>query len=349
MNYTSILCVILLGVSTILVSHQPSGSVKALSKKWPKPIYDFTTHPVSDEGFELGRALFYDPILSRDSTISCAACHLQYTGFAHVDHTVSHGIDGRKGTRNAPALINLAWKVVFHWDGGVTSLPLQFINPIEHPLEMDNQLSTVIRKLQGDVYYRKLFSAAYGSDSITSKRLLDALAQFVVSLESKDAKYDRVMRKEKGIYFTEQEKNGYRLFQNNCNACHTEPLFTNTFFASNGLPVDPQYNDLGRYAITNRTTDSFQFMIPTLRNTEFTFPYMHDGRFRKLKDVIQHYTQINTKGKQLHPILRKKITFNDQEQKDLIAFLKTLSDRTFLYNTRFAFPKELLNARKPAN
>ena len=347
MNYSTILFAIQISLMILLVSNRPSGSINQMQNKWPKPVYNFKEYPVTENGFELGRALFYDPILSRDSTISCADCHLQYTGFAHVDHTVSHGIEGRNGTRNAPALINLAWKSSFHWDGGVHAWHLQFINPIEHPSEMDHKLLSVLNRLQQDAFYRRMFLNAFGSDSITSKNFLNALAQFVVSLESKDSKYDRVMRKEKGTYFTDQEKHGYLLFQHNCQACHTEPLFTNTFFASNGLPADPQYNDLGRYIITNRSSDSFQFMIPTLRNIEYTFPYMHDGRFKKLKDVMQHYTEgINTKDPHLHRLLRKKIILNEQDQKDIIAFLKTLSDRTFLYNERYSYPKQLMSTRK---
>ena len=331
----------------LLAMKEFSFKERSLAMKWPKTTYNFDKNPLSEEGFQLGRALFYDPILSRDSTISCADCHLQYTGFAHVDHQVSHGIDGRKGTRNAPALINLAWKKSFHWDGGVPLLDLQFINPIEHPNEMDNKLSIVLERLRNQSFYRDRFKKVFGTDSISTAHFLKAMAQFVVSLESRNAKYDQVMRKEKGISFSDQERNGYRLFKQNCNACHTEPLFTNTFFASNGLPVNRNTPDLGRFTITNRSTDSFQFMIPTLRNIEFTFPYMHDGRFMKLKEVISHYTNgIDYSNKHLHRALRKKIQLSDKEQKDLIAFLKTLSDKEFLYNKRFSFPKELLNTRK---
>jgi cytochrome c peroxidase len=315
--------------------------------KWPKPTYNFKQYPVTEDGFQLGRVLFYDPILSRDSSISCADCHLQYTGFAHVDHQVSHGIDGRKGTRNAPALVNLAWKTSFHWDGGVSQLHLQFINPIEHPSEMDNKLTVVLERLRNQSFYRQRFKQVFGNESITTMQFLSAMAQFVVSLESKNSTYDRVMRKEKGVSFTKQEKNGYLLFKQHCNACHTEPLFTQTFFANNGLPVDPNYDDIGRFAITNRSVDSFLFMIPTLRNIEYTFPYMHDGRFAKLKDVINHYVKgIDRSTKNLHQKLRKPIPLNEQMQKDLIAFLKTLTDKEFLYNKRFSFPKELLSTRK---
>jgi cytochrome c peroxidase len=313
----------------------------SIPKKWPKPTYDLSEKAISEEGFQLGRSLFYDPMLSRDSTISCATCHLQYTGFTHVDHNVSHGIDGRKGTRNAPALINLAWKKLFHWDGGVNHIEAQGVNPLTHPAEMDNTLAEVFRRLTLNDDYRKQFQLVYGSDQITAAKLMNALSQFTRSLISANSKYDQVMRKEKGISFTEQEQSGLHLFRQYCVACHQEPLFTSNQFKSNGLSIDPQFNDLGRFAITEQGKDSLQFMIPTLRNSEFTFPYMHDGRFRKLKDVIQHYSEnISEKNPYLSNEIKGPIHLSDKQKKDLMAFLYTLTDKQFLYNPRFSFPKK---------
>ena len=309
-------------------------------KKWPKPIYIFENNPLTEEGFQLGRKLFYDPILSRDSTISCASCHLQYTGFTHVDHAVSHGIDGRKGTRNSPVLINLAWNKSFHWDGGVNHLEVQGINPIQHMTEMDNTLEEVIRRLKRSSFYPIAFEKAFGKTEISTSTIMKALTQYTASLVSSNSKYDQVMRKEKGIAFTPQEKNGLKLFQQHCAACHTEPLFTNTFFASNGLKMDSLLKDVGRYAITQQAKDSMQFKIPTLRNIEFTFPYMHDGRYKKLKDVINYYSDgIDMNNSYLHNSLKKTLHFTEIEKKDLLAFLLTLTDKTFLYNKRFSFPR----------
>lgn len=309
-------------------------------KKWPKPIYTFENNPLTEEGFQLGRKLFYDPILSRDSTISCASCHLQYTGFTHVDHAVSHGIDGRKGTRNSPVLINLAWNKSFHWDGGVNHLEVQGINPIQHVAEMDNTLEEVIRRLKRSTLYPTAFEKAFGKTEISTSTIMKALTQYTASLVSSNSKYDQVMRKEKGIAFTQQEKNGLKLFQQHCAACHTEPLFTNTFFASNGLKMDSLLKDVGRYAITQQGKDSIQFKIPTLRNIEFTFPYMHDGRYKKLKDVINYYSEgIDVNNPYLHNSLKKPFHFTEIEKKDLLAFLLTLTDKTFLYNKRFSFPR----------
>ena len=330
--------------SLIFLSFRHGNSVQKIEfnipKKWPKPVYDFKKNPLTQEGFELGRKLFYDPILSRDKTISCASCHLQYTGFTHVDHALSHGIEGRKGTRNSPVLINLAWNKFFHWDGGVNHLEVQGINPIEHPAEMDNSLKEVINSLNTSETYPSLFKSAFGSREINTARIMKALTQFTLSLVSANSKYDQVMRKEKGVFFTDQEKNGLNLFRSDCNSCHTEPLFTNTFFASNGLPIDTLLKDIGRYGITHNPKDSMQFKIPTLRNIEFTFPYMHDGRYRKLKEVLNYYSDgINVKTTYLHGNLKKPLRYTEAQKKDLLAFLYTLTDKSFLYNKRFFFPK----------
>ena len=310
-----------------------------IPKKWPKPVYSFQNNPLTEEGFQLGRKLFYDPILSRDSTISCASCHLQYTGFTHVDHNVSHGIEGRKGTRNSPVLINLAWNSTFHWDGGVNHLEVQGINPIQHPAEMDEKLENVLKNLNASSVYPALFKNAFGSDKITTSTLMKALTLYTVSLVSADSKYDKVMRQEKGVEFNEQEKNGLKLFRAHCAVCHKEPLFTSPTFASNGLKMDSLLKDVGRYGITHNPYDSMLFKIPTLRNSEFTFPYMHDGRFKKLKDVINYYSDgIDPSLSYLSKPL-KPFHFSDQEKKDLLSFLLTLTDKAFLYNPRYSFPK----------
>jgi cytochrome c peroxidase len=308
-------------------------------KGWPKPVYDFKKNQLTSEGFELGRALFYDPILSRDSTISCASCHLQYTGFAHTDHALSHGIEGRAGTRNAPSLVNLAWTKSFHWDGGVVGLEVQPINPITNALEMDNSLLNVLKSLKKSKKYSLLFYKAFGDSIPSTKLMMKALAQFTVSLVSSNSKYDKVLRHEKDIFFTKQEEKGYNLFKINCASCHTEPLLTNSSFADNGLLLDLDYKDYGRLAITQNPKDSFNFKVPTLRNIEFTYPYMHDGRFNKLKEVINFYTDGKVKRKTLAKELQRPIVLNENEKKDLIAFLLTLSDKEFLFDPKFSFPK----------
>ena len=307
---------------------------------FPKPVYDFKKNKLTKEGFELGRKLFYDPIISRDSTISCASCHLQYTGFAHTDHALSHGIEGRIGIRNAMPIMNLAWTKSFHWDGGVISLEAQPVNPITNPLEMDNSLVKVLYKLNHSEKYKRLFYSTFRDSLVTTKTLLKALTQFTVSLVTYNSKYDKIMRHEKNVFYTVQEENGYNLFKRNCGTCHSEPLLTNNSFADNGLPIDLDYNDYGRVTITQNPKDSFNFRVPTLRNIEFTYPYMHDGRFKKLKEVIDFYTNGQVRRKTLAKEFKKPIVLTDNEKKDLIAFLKTLTDKEFLFNPRFGYPKE---------
>jgi cytochrome c peroxidase len=306
-------------------------------KGWPQPKYDFKKNPLTEEGFQLGRHLFYDPIISRDSTISCSSCHLQQTGFTHVDHDLSHGIEGKIGTRNSLALINLAWTTNFHWDGGVNNLEVQAINPIESPTEMDGKLENVIAKLQQSGKYRALFTKAFGDEKITSQRLLKALAQFTVSLKSTNSKYDKVMRLEEN--FSANEQRGYDLFKVNCASCHTEPLFSSDKFENNGLAVDESLHDLGRIKITYRNEDKQRFKVPTLRNIQFTFPYMHDGRFKTLTDVVKHYNSLGN-NKNLPKELAQPMNLSDNDRVDLVAFLQTLTDKEFLYNKRFSFPKE---------
>lgn len=333
---------ILLAVGTIsfaFVAKYSQEITLSYPVSWPKPVFDFKENPLTEEGFLLGRKLFYDPKLSLDSTISCASCHLQFTAFTHVDHAVSHGIDGKIGTRNSPVLINLAWNSNFHWDGGVTNLTLQAINPIEHPLEMGFSLKGVLERLNSDSQYRAAFMHVYGDSIITTKKLLGALAQYTVSLVSANSKYDQV--KNGTAEFTTQEKKGYDLFKSNCVACHKEPLFAIQSFESNGLPIDTNYNDLGRYRITQNPKDSLKFKVPTLRNIQFSHPYMHDGRFKKLSEVLDHYaTKIDVKSTTLSPALKHKMKLSSNDQKDIIAFLYTLTDKEFLYNQRFMYPRE---------
>jgi len=306
-------------------------------KNWPKPQYDFKKNPLTEEGFQLGRNLFYDPILSRDNTISCQSCHLQNTGFTHVDHDVSHGIDGKIGTRNSLVLMNLAWSSNFMWDGGVNNLEVQAINPITNPLEMDEKLENVVAKLQQSKKYRMLFSKAFGDEKVTSQRLLKALAQFTVMLTSSDSKYDKVMRNE--AVFTSDEQKGYELFQSNCASCHTEPLFTNNKFENNGLTIDAYFKDGGRIRITKDNKDSLCFKVPTLRNIELTAPYMHDGRFKNLEMVLFHYTEEMHNSPTLSKQLKRKIILTENEKGDLLQFLLTLTDNSFIRNPRFQFPR----------
>lgn len=304
---------------------------------FPQPVYNFEKNPLTTAKIALGRALFYDPILSKDNTISCASCHLPFTAFTHIDHALSHGIDDRIGTRNSPALMNLAWHKSFMWDGAVNHLDMQALAPISNALEMDEKIEHLVAKLQAKKPYPMLFYQAFGDSLITGEHTLKAISQFMLTLVSANARYDSVIRKE--AIFTEQEQKGYVLFQQHCNVCHIEPLFTSLTFENNGLPLDTNLNDFGRMRITQNADDSLKFKVPTLRNIEFSMPYMHDGRFKRLNDVLKHYTTNVQQSKTLSPHLQKQIVLSSHEKVDLTAFLLTLTDRSFLFDKRFSYPK----------
>jgi len=305
---------------------------------WPKPTYDFSKNPLLKEKVELGRVLFYDPILSKNNTISCASCHSPYTAFTHVDHDLSHGIDDRIGSRNSPTLMNLAWHRSFMWDGAINHLDMQALAPISHPDEMGETIEHVVYKLQQSKTYRSLFYKAFKDSIVTGQHTLKAISQFMLTLVSANSKYDSVMRKQ--TVFTTQEKNGYTLFKQHCSVCHTEPLFTNLSFENNGLEVDSTLNDYGRMKITKNAMDSLKFKVPTLRNIEFSFPYMHDGRFKKISDVLNHYTSGIHQSKTLSNHLQKPIVLSSNEKVDLTVFLLTLTDKSFLFNQKYSYPKK---------
>ena len=306
----------------------------------PRPIFDFKKTPLQPHSIELGRTLFYDPLLSADSTVSCASCHSPYNAFAHTDHNLSHGIGDKIGTRNAPAIFNVAWQNTFMWDGAINHIDMQALAPISHPKEMGTNINTVVGRLQSSSMYRQLFKSAFGDTAVTGERTLKALAQFELTLVSFNAKYDRVKQgKEK---YTPQEQNGYTLFVKHCNSCHSEPLFSNYQFACNGLPVDTNLKDWGRWNVTHESKDSLQFKIPSLRNLSYSYPYMHDGRFKKIGQVIAHYTSGIKTNNSIAPQLKQPILLNEHEKTDLIAFLLTLNDSSFIFNRQYHFPPRLL-------
>ena len=307
---------------------------------FPKPAYNFEKNPLTESKIELGRALFYDPILSKDNSISCSSCHTSHNAFAHTDHDLSHGIGDSIGNRNAPALMNLAWQNSFMWDGAINHLDVQALAPIDHPKEMGEKLSNVIQKLKKSPIYPNLFQDAYGDSSISSERLLKALSQFQLTLVSSNSIYDKVKREE--ITFTKQQENGYALFRKNCNSCHTEPLFSNYRFANNGLSIDSTLMDYGKGSVTKLSKDSLTFKIPTLRNLSYSYPYMHDGRFEKLYEVINHYSGAKFESKTLDARIKKPIKLTDNEKVDLITFLLTLNDKEFVSNPKFKFPRKIL-------
>ena len=202
---------------------------------------------------------------------------------------------------------------------------------------MAESIDHVLYKLKPDTSYARLFTAAFGDATINSQRMLKALAQFMGSIQSYNSKYDQVKRGE--AVFTASEQSGYTTFKAKCNACHTEPLFTDNSFRNNGLAVDPFLKDFGRMGITGNPGDSLKFKVPTLRNVEVSFPYLHDGRAFSLSQVIDHYrSTIHTEQRTLDPLLKNKIAISDQEKSDLANFLRTLTDKSLLQDQRFAQP-----------
>lgn len=301
---------------------------------FPEPAYHFDTNPVTREGFELGKKLFYEPRLSRNNTVSCGSCHIQTSAFTHHGHDVSHGIDDRLGKRNAPPIMNLAWHTSFNLDGGVFDLDMQPIVPITTFEEMDETLENVLQKLKGHPEYPKLFAKAFGSEEITSARLLKALSQFMVLCISAQSKYDSVMRSETS--FTAEELQGYELFKQKCASCHKEPLFTDGSFRNNGIGIG--FNgDVGRYEITLNESDKYKFKVASLRNLKYSAPYMHDGRFYTLDAVLDKYSTGMRQVQNIDPVLDKGnntygINISEQERVYLKAFLNTLNDEHFVKN-----------------
>jgi cytochrome c peroxidase len=332
-----------LSILLLTAFHQSDNNPFYIPKKWKKPTYDFTKNPLSIAKIDLGKALFYDPILSRDNTVSCTTCHSQYNAFTHVDHSLSHGIDDKIGTRNSPTLMNLAWQPIFMWDGSINHLDMQALAPISHPNEMGETIENVVLKLQKSSIYPTAFYTAFGDSAITGEHTLKAISQFLLTLVSANSKYDKVMRRE--AKFTKQEKNGYKLFKTNCSTCHQEPLFTNHQFENNGLPIDTTLNDFGRMNITKKPKDAQKFKVPTLRNIEFSYPYMHDGRFKKIREVLNHYTKNIEHNPTLSEHLQQPIILTSNEKIDLTAFLLTLSDRAFLFNPAYSYPKSFFDTK----
>lgn len=304
---------------------------------FPRPTYDFTNNEITNAKFELGRKLFYDPILSSNNTISCGSCHIQTSAFTHHGHTVSHGIFDRQGTRNSPPIMNLAWASSYMWDGGVVDLDLQPIAPITNHVEMNDSLPNVLNKLRNSSQYPALFNNAFGSSGITGSNMLKALSQFMVMCISNHSKYDSVQLGKAS--FTNMEMDGYQLFQQKCGSCHKEPLFTDFSFRNNGL-VPSQVNDEGRMMVTGNASDRYRFKVPSLRNLSFTAPYMHDGRLLTLEAVLDHYTNNVQPTQNLDPLLQQNaqlgIVLSPADKANLLAFLKTLDDKSFLLDKRFS-------------
>jgi cytochrome c peroxidase len=303
----------------------PSEELGIYPNHFHEPVYNNPENAFTDERIALGKRLFFDPILSADNSISCRSCHNPTFAFSDDGKQFSTGVRNQVGTRNSPPLFNLAWNTSFMWDGGVNHLELVALAPIELDIEMDETLGDILTKINANTSYREDFKRAYDVDSATDKTFLYAMAQYMASLVSSNSKYDKVQQNE--ATFTEEELIGYNLFQQNCNTCHTEPLFTNYAFKNNGL--DTAFTDAGRMRITLNPEEEGLFKVPSLRNLSYSYPYMHDGRFSTLEEVLQHYTQGVKLSKALSQEMNE-IQLSAEDNAALLAFLHTLNDEQFV-------------------
>ena len=307
-------------------------------------------NPVTVEGADLGRHLFYDPILSSDSSMSCSSCHKQQTAFSDSPNNMSYGRNGTLMKRNTMPLFNLAWYPAFFWDGRATSIEEQIFHPVRETNEMNLQWTVAAERLERNKFYKYLFSKAFGNQKIDSVEIANAIAQFLRTLISYQSKYDQVLDGKN--YFTKNEYEGFVLVNDqtkgDCIHCHItdgDVLGTTLVFSNNGLDsvFNPQdYKDKGRGAVTGKITDNGKFIVPSLRNLAFTAPYMHDGRFKTLDDVLKFYSSgvqqsanVDSKMEYAH---RGGAKLTMDEKLNIISFLLTLSDSAFITNKEFSSP-----------
>ncbi|RED50456.1 cytochrome-c peroxidase [Seonamhaeicola aphaedonensis] len=306
------------------------------------PVIPFD-NPQTKEGVALGNKLFVDPILSLNNSQSCADCHISKKAFSDSDR-FSEGVEGIRGNRNSMPLFNLAWNFdeKFFWDGNTFSLEHQAFIPVTDPIEMNTTWADVEQKLQQHPEYPTLFERAFGTSIIDSTLVVKAIAQFERTLISANSKFDKFLLGD--VELTPEELNGFNVFMDeakgDCFHCHgneRNPLWTDNRFHNNGL--DSQFTDLGHGAITGDPADNGKFKTPSLRNLQFTAPYMHDGRFATLDDVINHYSEGLQNSPTIDPLMKKVnqggVQLSPEDKADLKAFLLTLSDFEFVNNLIF--------------
>ena len=345
----SLLTILILSSVVILSSYllgackkdQNTKGLELLQQEIPagfaQPVYKFEDNPLSKEGFELGRKLFYDGRLSIDNEHPCSSCHQQIAGFGTFEHDRSHGVFDSHTLRNAPSLFNLAWSTSFHWDGEFTLLKDAVAQPINGHIEMGESYEGIINKIKNDKDYQQMFKQVFGYPFIRPEYILKALAQFTGYMVSANSKYDRF---KKGTdILTGQEDRGYQLYKANCATCHPEPMFTDYSIRNIGLPVDNFLKDYGRIRITGKKEDSLKFKVPTLRNTYISSNYMHDGRFNTLLQCINHYRSGVQQSTTLDPLLTNGILLTNAQATDISVFLRALTDSAFLLDPRFKQPQ----------
>ncbi len=315
---------------------------------FPEP--EFNGNELTVEGVRLGKMLFYEKMMSQDNSISCGSCHKQENGFSDPDR-LSEGVGGSLGKRQAMAIFNTAWHTnEFFWDGRSHLLRDQSLKPIQDELEMKETLEGVITKLQEEQIYLDQFTRAFGDESITSERMSLALEQFMNSIVSNQSKYDAFLAgsasltdsEERGrvLFFAEYNPSLPEVSGADCAHCHGGNNFDNNRYMNNGLDVLADQTDIGREEVTENPQDKAKFKVTSLRNIELTAPYMHDGRFETLEEVVDHYNENIRVSPTVDPALeyttQTGLMLTDQDQTDLVAFLKTLTDETLATDERYA-------------
>ena len=334
----------------------PTPYALTLPALFPVPVAQPADNPLTEEGVELGRHLFYEKALSLDNSKSCGSCHQQSKAFTD-GRALAVGVDGLANPRGAMSLANVLWSSQLTWDGAFTTLETQALKPLENTIELHQPLTLGVAKLQATTRYPPLFLAAFGTSTITNELTLKALAQFERTLISGNSRYDKYMATRQG--FTADEVAGLQLYTTHiapgkvrgaeCFHCHTQPLMSSNYegkFFNNGLDVS--FLDPGRGGVTGLAVDKGKFIAPTLRNITLTAPYMHDGRFKTLEEVLDHYSdhvQLASPGLDNNliegindPPFGTHMDLTPTEKKQVLAFLKTLTDSTFITDKRFSSP-----------
>jgi cytochrome c peroxidase len=343
-SFIAISCIILTVITASVLlnacrknkTSRPDVLAFTIPNGFPETVYNFSANPLTKEGVALGRKLFHEDKLSKDGNFPCSSCHEQDAAFTTYEHDRSHGYNFSHTLRNAPALSNLAWYPVLNQDGSGTGLETISVAHITSPTDMGETMSGVISKLSADAQYRQLFRSAYGDENITGERISNALKQFLLTMVSANSKYDKVKKGQAS--FSVYEEMGYEVFKAKCNSCHTEPLFTDFSYRNIGLPINPSLPDFGRMRVTGNKADSLKFRVPSLRNVEFSSYYTHDGRFSAIQNVIQHYRSGVQQSATLDPALTNGISLSNTDVINLVAFLKTLSDSTYIKDAQFSKP-----------
>lgn len=351
-----------LGIVTVFVTCTHPSEEAPVQTPYPLVIPPFfppmdipANNPLTVEGVNLGRYLFWEKKLSGNNTMSCGTCHMPEHGFSDSAR-YSTGIFGDLGNRQAMPLINMGWSPTYFWDGRSVTLEQQVEEPITNPIEMAENWETALAELANDPIYPPLFYKAFGSTEITKEGVVKAIASFMRTMISANSKFDK---QRIGQYvFTPSEFNGYTLFLTeggspdqvpggsfgaDCFHCHGfgAMQFSDYLFHNNGL--DASFTDLGRGAISGSVFDNGKFKTPTLRNIELTGPYMHDGRFTTLEQVINHYNSGGVPSETIDPFMKFTtggLQLSEQAKADLIAFLKCLTDTSFIHNPAFSDPHE---------